>query len=114
MPTLLIFDLLIASFPLWLSGGSVSCIATDNLRADVLAVAANDGQLLVYHSGCWYRILALQEFCGMLGLGLIYYSGCYALCLGYIHCVGDAKFVLCNMFLHIIKSPLLFKKNFAK
>ncbi|XVF03163.1 hypothetical protein REPUB_Repub04eG0237300 [Reevesia pubescens] len=28
-------------------GGSVSCIATDDLRPDVLAVAADDGQLLV-------------------------------------------------------------------
>ncbi|XVF85783.1 hypothetical protein PTKIN_Ptkin17bG0145400 [Pterospermum kingtungense] len=29
-------------------GGSVSCIATDDLRPDVLAIATNDGQLLVY------------------------------------------------------------------
>ncbi|XVE91644.1 hypothetical protein REPUB_Repub01dG0027700 [Reevesia pubescens] len=29
-------------------GGSVSCIATDDLRPDVLAVATDDGQLLVY------------------------------------------------------------------
>ncbi|XWS34214.1 hypothetical protein CRYUN_Cryun21dG0021100 [Craigia yunnanensis] len=29
-------------------GGSVSCIATDDSRPDVLAVAADDGQLLVY------------------------------------------------------------------
>ncbi|KAK6242610.1 hypothetical protein SCA6_007999 [Theobroma cacao] len=29
-------------------GGSVSCIATDDLRPDVVAVAADDGQLLIY------------------------------------------------------------------